>query len=199
MDEGITTIFVLDADYTVTLAAVGQSGLRAAIVQALVSAGVTHAARFRYSFRAGSIVVSVTASEAAATQIAEAVTDGSVIVMVNNQALQAQAQAVDEPIDNSSDEGLSSGAIAGIAIAAVVASALVIIVALRVASSSDRGSYEIDEAANPQAIVTCVDGRVFDVDTAMNARTAVWDSEKPRLYLDHSKTLGNPRMGGTEI
>lgn len=196
---GITTFFVLDGDYTAILAAIGEEGLRAAVVQALVSAGITNAAHFRYLFRAGSIVVSVTAPEAAATQIDNAVSNGNVLVMVNNQALKAQSQAVDEPVDSSSDDDLSSGAIAGIAVGAVVALALVILVVMRVTSSNDRGSSEIDEAASPQVIVSDMDGYVFDVDTAMSDHTAVWDSEQPGLYLDHSKTVGDPHMGTTEI
>lgn len=130
-------------------------------------------------------------------QIKEAISSGNVHVMVNDQALQAQSQ-----VDNSNDDGLSSGAIVGIAIGAVVASALVIIVAMRVASSKDNKSYEIDEAASPQVIITCMDGRVFDVDTVMNDHThaAVQNSEPPQLYLNHSRTLSNQGMGrGTEV
>jgi hypothetical protein len=190
--DGEEVRFVLDADFDEVIGSVGVAGLRQAVIAALTAAGIENAASFRYRFSRGSIVVTVIGPAESVGTVNQAVSSGTLAVMVNGQTLTAQPVGTASP--NEDDDGLSTGTIVSIVIAVFVAVILVALVIVYVVRSGERGSYEINEGL--QAGHIAEDGDVTTFDSEDRRVTYVGhhllkDEEAPQLYLkDYSGRVG---------
>lgn len=171
-----TTRFVLNADFDATLNSVGVDGLRNAVRAGLSNANVPNSNMLSIEFERGSIIVVLSGPASATSGVNSAVSSGGLFVVVNNQTLMAQPSS--DPQDNASSNSLSGGAVAGIIVAVLLVLALVLVVVLQ-KRVSERGTYEVDEAANANDIITEVDMDAY----VPTIGTALWESEVPKITL----------------
>lgn len=175
---------MLAGDYNALVAAVGKQGIIDGVLRSLRN--VTNTDDLTVDVRPGSILVTVFGPTASLDSINTAVASGNFTVEVNGQTLQAST-FVASPADSGDDDDLSDGAIVGIFFGVLAGVVLLVgVVVWRYKATRERGSYEVDEAAHADTIVTEVDNYVPTVSDNM------WDTEKP-VYLLNMNV--NPRMG----
>ena len=176
---------MLDTDYDALIAAVGVAGLRRAVIEALIAAGIENAASFRYRFSRGSVVVTVIGPSGQVGAVGSAVMSGNLMVMVNNQTIAAQPADSTSPNNNNGgdddDDSISSGAVVGIVIAVIVAVLLVAVVVSYALRSRDKGSYHLSgTSGNDDVLPTSEDEHDRRTSYIGNMRL---DDDAPRVYL----------------
>lgn len=157
----------------------GEDGVITAIRQSLIDQGVPGAATADIEIRRGSVVVTVTGDPDSISAINDALNNNNLTITINGQTYLASIYT-GSSAGSSSDDDLSGGALAGIVIGVLAGVILVLLVIVLVVRhyQNERGSYEVDEAAHADTIVTDIDNYVPTLSDAM------WDHEKPVVLLE---------------